>query len=107
MLFSRASITKIETTRFFLLRLVIILFIAFFRTAIAGNFYPGISPANVPWPGGIVPYEFTNTLTTTQTNTFLAGLREWELAGNVKVHPAYHRDSLDSFFLQHQLPGLR
>ena len=29
---------------------------------LAGNFYSGTSPANVPWPGGIVPYEFTNTL---------------------------------------------
>jgi Astacin (Peptidase family M12A) len=87
MLFRRASIPKIETTRFFLLRLAIILFIAFFRTAIAGNFYAGISPANVPWPGGIVPYEFTNTLTAAQTNTYLDGLREWELAGNVKFVP--------------------
>ena len=32
-------------------------------SALAGNFYAGTSPANVPWPGGIVPYEFTNTLT--------------------------------------------
>jgi parallel beta-helix repeat protein len=87
MLFRRASIPKIEMTRFFLLRLAIILFIAFFRTADAGNFYAGVSPVNVPWPGGIVPYEFTNTLTAAQTNTYLAGLREWELAGNVKFVP--------------------
>ena len=44
-------------------------------------------PSNVPWPSGIVPYEFTNTLTAAQTNTYLDGLREWELAGNVKFVP--------------------
>ena len=53
----------------------------------AGNFYAGTSPANVPWPGGIVPYEFTNTLTTAQQQTYLDGLREWELAANVKFVP--------------------
>ena len=53
----------------------------------AANFYAGTSPANVPWPGGIVPYEFTNTLTAAQTNTYLNGLREWELAANVKFVP--------------------
>jgi titin len=57
-------------------------------SAFAGNFYAGISPANVPWPGGIVPYEFTNTPTMTAlTNTYLDGLREWELAANVKFVP--------------------
>jgi hypothetical protein len=56
-------------------------------TASAGNFYAGTSPANVPWPGGVVPYQFTNTLTPAQTNTYLAGLREWELAANVKFVP--------------------
>ena len=34
-----------------------------------------------------MPYEFTNTLTAAQTNTYLDGLREWELAGNVKFVP--------------------
>lgn len=55
--------------------------------ALAGNFYAGTSPANVPWPGGIVPYEFTNTLTAAQKQTYLDGLREWELAANVKFIP--------------------
>ncbi len=55
--------------------------------AAAGNFYAGISPATVPWPGGIVPYEFTNTLTAAQTNTYLNALREWELAANVQFVP--------------------
>jgi hypothetical protein len=57
------------------------------NSALAGNFYAGTSPANIPWPGVIVPYEFTNTLTATQTNTYLDGLREWELAANVKFVP--------------------
>ena len=54
---------------------------------LAANFYAGISPANVPWPGGIVPYEFTNALTAAQTNTYLDGLREWQLAANVSFVP--------------------
>ena len=53
----------------------------------AGNFYAGITPATVPWTNGIVPYEFTNTLTLAQQQTYLAGLREWELAANVKFVP--------------------
>ena len=57
------------------------------QTALAGNFYAGTSPANVPWPGGIVPYEFTNTLTAAEQQTYLDGLREWELAANVKFVP--------------------
>ena len=54
---------------------------------LGANFYAGISPANVPWPGGIVPYEFTNALTSAQTNTYLDGLREWQLAANVSFVP--------------------
>jgi len=53
----------------------------------AGNYYPGTSPATVPWPGGIVPYEFTNVLSSTQQVTYLDGLREWELAANVRFVP--------------------
>jgi len=34
-----------------------------------------------------VPYEFTNALTAAETNTYLAGLREWELAANVHFVP--------------------
>ena len=51
-----------------------------------GNFYAGTSPTNVPWPGGVVPYQFTN-LTAAQQTTFLDGLREWELAGGVHFVP--------------------
>ena len=64
-----------------------VLFTAICRPVLAGNFYAGTSPANVPWPGGIVPYEFTNTLTAAQTNAYLNGLREWELAANVTFVP--------------------
>jgi hypothetical protein len=53
----------------------------------AGNFYAGTSPSNVPWPGGLVPYEFTNSLTAAQTNTYFNGLREWELVAGVKFVP--------------------
>jgi len=54
---------------------------------LAGNFYAGTTPATVPWPGGIVPYEFTNTLTAAQQQTYFDGLREWELAANVTFVP--------------------
>jgi hypothetical protein len=55
--------------------------------ACGGNFYTNTSPANVPWPGGIVPYEFTNALSPAQTNTYFNGLREWQLAANVQFVP--------------------
>lgn len=53
----------------------------------AGFFYSGISPANVPWPGGVIPYQFDVSLTAAQTNAYLDGIREWELAANVKFIP--------------------
>ncbi|HEX7576840.1 MAG TPA: M12 family metallopeptidase, partial [Verrucomicrobiae bacterium] len=56
-------------------------------SAWGGNFYAGTSPSNVPWTNGIVPYEFTNTLTAAQQQTYLDGLREWELAANVTFVP--------------------
>jgi hypothetical protein len=55
--------------------------------SLAGNFYAGITPATVPWTNGIVPYEFTNALTPAMQQTYLDGLREWELAANVKFIP--------------------
>ena len=77
---SRAAARAIA---FLLLALVSLLPFA----ACGGNFYQGISPATVPWTNGIVPYEFTNSLLPAQTNTYLAGLREWELAAGVKFVP--------------------
>src|ERR1041385_955763 len=53
----------------------------------SANFYSGVSPSNVPWTNGVVPYEFTNTLSAAQRQTYLDGLREWELAANVKFVP--------------------
>jgi hypothetical protein len=89
MLFTRPSIRKLRVAQFLLLRLTIVLFFAFFQMAWAGNYFQDVSPASVPWPGGIVPYLFdTNyTVTDTQKNIILAGLREWELAANVKFVP--------------------
>ncbi len=57
------------------------------RPGLAGNFYAGTSPATVPWPGGIVPYVFSNSVSTAQRPTYLDGLREWELAAGVKFVP--------------------
>ncbi len=71
----------------FLLHLAILSLVVICRPAAAGNFFAGTSPANLPWPGGIVPYEFTNSLTAAETNTYLNGLREWELAANVQFVP--------------------
>ena len=53
----------------------------------AGNFYPGTTPTTVPWTNGIVPYQFTNTLTAGQQQAFFDGVREWQLAGNVQFVP--------------------
>jgi hypothetical protein len=78
---------RVVPTRYFLLCLCFFIFIAVLNPARAGNFYNGITPATVPWPGGIVPYEFTNTLSAAEQQTYLNGLREWELAGNVHFVP--------------------
>src|ERR1035438_1486084 len=85
--FARPSARKKSRTQLSFLCLAVVIFVVTSRLATAGNFYAGISPANVPWTNGIVPYEFTNTLTAAETNTYLAGLREWELAANVKFVP--------------------
>ena len=77
--------TKQPPIRNRLLALTWMLFLPF--VACGGNFYSGTSPANVPWPGGIVPYQFTNTLTAAQQQTYLDGLHEWRLAANVTFVP--------------------
>ena len=87
MISARRSTPQPGAAVFFLLPLALTLFLAPARPALAGNFYAGISPAAVPWPGGVVPYEFTNTLTAAEQATYLDGLREWELAANVKFVP--------------------
>jgi len=56
-------------------------------SAQAGFYYNTVSPGNVPWPGGIVPYVIDPALTAAQRQTYLDGLREWELAANVHFIP--------------------
>src|SRR5580693_2804120 len=85
--FTRQSTQKPGAARLFLLRLTMVLLLTLCRTVWAGNFYAGISPTTVPWTNGIVPYAFTNNLTAAETNTYLAALREWELAANVHFVP--------------------
>jgi hypothetical protein len=53
----------------------------------AGFLYNGVSPANRPWPGGTVPYVIDPALSVAQRKTYLDGIREWELAGNVQFIP--------------------
>jgi Astacin (Peptidase family M12A) len=110
MFFFQSLIRKLEKTHFVLLRLAVVFFITFSRAASAANFYTNYSPVTVPWPGGIVPYEFTNTLTAAQQQTYLAGLREWELAGNVKFVPHTNQPnwilfSYNTNFLDHVSGG--
>ena len=71
----------------FCLRWCLFFFITAPMAVSAANFYAGTSPSTVPWPGGIVPYEFTNTLTAAERQTYSNALLEWELAGNVQFVP--------------------
>src|ERR1039458_3984585 len=87
MLLVQSSTHPRGSAQIFFLRLVVLFSSLMPWAALAGNFYAGTSPANVPWPGGVVPYEFTNTLTAAMKQTYLDGLREWELAANVKFVP--------------------
>src|SRR5690242_1384169 len=77
----------LKRNRIWLLAALTLFSIAAAPTIHAGNFAAGVAPATVPWPGGIVPYEFTNTLSAAQQRGYLDGLREWELAANVKFVP--------------------
>ncbi len=56
-------------------------------TATAGLYAPGVSPATVPWPGGVVPYVFDPGIPAAKQAIYLDGLREWELAANVHFVP--------------------
>lgn len=84
---SERSIFPVRTPQFSFFRLWFPLVLLLARTGLGGNFYAGTSPATVPWTNGIVPYEFTNTLSVAQKQAYLDGLREWELAANVKFVP--------------------
>lgn len=52
-----------------------------------GNFFAGVSPTNLPVPGGVVYYQFDSSVTAAEQPTYLDGLREWELAGNIQFIP--------------------
>jgi len=67
-----------------------------------GFYYAGTSSNGVPWPGGVVPYEFATNLTATQKQTYLDGLREWELAANVQFVP---RSNQTQYVLFHYDPN--
>lgn len=53
----------------------------------AGFLYPGSAPSNRLWPTGVVPYVIDPALTPAQRQTYLDGIREWELAGAVQFIP--------------------
>ncbi len=56
-------------------------------TTWAANFYQGIAPANLPWPGGIVPYVFTTNVSAAEQAVYLEGMKEWELSANIQFVP--------------------
>ncbi len=55
--------------------------------ALAGLHPASVSAGNVPWTGGVVPYVFDPALSVAQRETYLDGLREYELAANVQFIP--------------------
>jgi parallel beta-helix repeat protein len=57
------------------------------RCSSAATFYQGVTPATVPWPGGVVPYQFDPGITPQQEAVYLDGMREWELAANIQFVP--------------------
>lgn len=69
----------------------------------AGFLYNGISPANRPWPGAIIPYVIDPALSAAQRQTYLDGIREWELAGNVQFVP--RTSEADYVFLKYDPLG--
>src|SRR5271170_622552 len=55
----------------------------------AASFFPGISPTNVIWPGGTIPYLFDTNYPCTpqQQAVYLDVMREWELAAKIHLVP--------------------
>jgi Astacin (Peptidase family M12A) len=49
----------------------------------AGMWRNSISPGSPPWPSGVIAYEFHSSVTPAMRPTYLACLREWELAANI------------------------
>jgi hypothetical protein len=58
-----------------------------FSTAWAANFYQGVSPTSLPWPGGIVPYVFTANVSPAEQVVYLDGMKEWVLSANIQFVP--------------------
>ncbi len=73
-----------------------------YSSARAGLHPSTMTPANLPWPGGVVPYVFDASLSAAQKETYLDGLREWELAANVHFKP---RESEIDYILFKYSPG--
>ncbi len=82
--------------------IVILVACAVTSSATAGYYSNQYSFGNVPWPGGIVPYEFDPALTAAQQQAYLAGLRDWELAANVQFVP---RTTETDYILFKYAPG--
>src|SRR5271166_3704237 len=60
---------------------------AVISTSRAANFYQGVSPTTLPWPGGIVPYVFTTNVSPAEQAVYLEGMREWSLSANIQFVP--------------------
>jgi hypothetical protein len=85
---ARVLETAMKSQNLFLPVCLGIVWLAFFAgSCLAGNFFHGVSPANLSLPGGIAYYQFATNLTTAEQQTYLDGLREWELAANIHFVP--------------------
>ena len=96
MRFVRFSIQSRNDARFFCARLLELFSLVLTWPAAAGNFYSGTSPANVPWPGGIVPYQFTNMLTAAEKTGKLRSAKRgiYPFFAYAIAHEAHHRGQI-------------
>ncbi len=54
------------------------------KAALIGS---GVTSNSLPWPGGVIPYQFDPALSAAQQQAYLNALRDWELAGNLQFVP--------------------
>jgi parallel beta-helix repeat protein len=66
---------------------VLLVLAATLSTTRAANFYQGVAPADLPWPGGIVPYVFTTNVSAAEQVVYLDGMKEWGLSANIQFVP--------------------